>query len=182
MIWGILFSQSVSTRSCQLLSGSLWALLSCCLPMCLHPQLQWSEAHIPVFLTGVIYFDSQVCLLLHVLGANWAQITLKWIEEWGKYSTQLCLLWARGPEETCCYASRYRAGLASEDVFREPVCIYKNVCLDTKLEISPMVRDGKVKRGSELDGDKRFLTGKKAANPVAAREYSRNSRANQREW
>lgn len=43
----------------------------------LHPQLQRSEAHIPVFQTGVVCFDSQACLPLHVLGADWAQITLK---------------------------------------------------------------------------------------------------------
>jgi len=42
-----------------------------------HPQLQWSKAHIPVFLTEVVCFDSQGCLPLHILGANWAQIPLK---------------------------------------------------------------------------------------------------------
>ena len=41
MMWGILFSQPGSTRSSQLLSGSLWALPSCwlpaaCPPACIH--------------------------------------------------------------------------------------------------------------------------------------------------
>lgn len=151
MMQRVLFSQPVSTRSSQ------GAFELCPAADCLHPQLQWSEAHIPVFLTRVVCFDSQACLPLHVLGANQAQITLKWTEEWGKYSTQLCLLWGSGPGETCCYTFRYRASLASEDVFREPVCIYKNVCLDTKIKISPMVKDGNVKTESKLDGDKRFF-------------------------
>lgn len=164
MMQGITFSQPVSSPTNQL-QGRLWGLPSCWLPVSLHPQCQWSETHIPVFLTTVVCFDSRSCLPLHLLGASWAQITLKWTEEWGKYSTQLCLLWGLGPGETCCYAFRYRAGLASEAIRWEPVCMYKNVCLCTKIWISPVVRDGLVQRGSRLDGDKRFLTGSEAVNP-----------------
>lgn len=50
-----------------------------------------------------------------------------------------------------------------------------------KMKISPVARDGNVKRESEQDGDKRFfLTGSKSANPAAAREYTSNFSANQR--
>lgn len=135
MMQGITFSQPVNTWSSQL-QVSFWGLPSCWLPA--YPQHQWSEAHIPVSLTRVVRFDSPSCLPLHVLGGlTGAQITLKWTEEWGKYSTQLCLLWGLRPGETCCYTFRYRAGLASEAVGREPVCICKNVCLGTKIKISP---------------------------------------------
>lgn len=63
----------------------------------------------------------------------------------------------RGQERRAATLSGTGAGLASEAVFTEPVCIYKNVCLNTKIKISPMARDGNVKRESELDGDKRYF-------------------------
>lgn len=49
------------------------------------------------------------------------------------------------------------AGLASEAVRREPVCIYKNVCFGTEIKISPLAGDGIAKRESKLDADKRFF-------------------------
>lgn len=39
----------------------------------------------------------------------------------------------------------------------KPVCIYKNVCLGMKIKISPMARDGNLKRESGMDGDKRYF-------------------------
>ena len=56
----------------------------------------------------------------------------------------------------------------------------RNVCLGTKIKISPVARDGRKMGESELDGDKRFFTGREATNPVAVREYSSGSTANQR--
>lgn len=63
----------------------------------------------------------------------------------------------RGQERHAATLSGTGQVSASEAVFRGPVCIYKNVCSDTKIKISPMVRGGNVKRESELDGDKRFF-------------------------
>lgn len=115
-----------------------WSLLPSLFAVCLHPQLQQSQAHITVSLTGLVYFDSRACLRLHVPGLTELRSPPQMscgVRE--IFNTAVLTRWAGGRGRRAAFAFRCWAGLSSEVVFREPVCIYKNVCVDMKIKIFP---------------------------------------------
>lgn len=86
--------------------------------VCLHPQLQWSQAHITVSLTGVVCFDSRACLRLHVPGLTELRSPPQMscgVRE--IFNTAVLTRRAGGRGRRAAFAFRCWVGLSSEVVF-----------------------------------------------------------------